>query len=376
MTGQQETSSNSNFAKLISSPSSISPLATTLSVLQSSPSSMSSSFGKLSPNNGINEIKNSKKSKTTSSSLNGSFDNKQQPNHNNNNNNNNNNKSPKPSHVPLPSSASPFDNKMFSNSVPNIFGPHTSVPTLNPNDLTNFVPSQGMLPPFFDPELFRLASANHPLFRIPDFNPTYFSSLTNMFRASQQSQNIPLPNSNPFLDAVSSPLNSMTSQAFGSNINNISSQKSSRLNNVHGSLLNDKKPDVSSFESKQQNGINESSKIVHNNGFLDKSQIQKTNKNNGINTNITKKNETPSVLNGHTQISNQNVNINSNSVNNNSNIPPSSSSPSSKLKFSKFSKLNTAEIQTIKTLINSYKESAAFLSRSAEELEQLIGESS
>ena len=373
MTGQQENSSNSNFAKLISSPSSISPLATTLSVLQSSPSSMSSSFGKLSPNNGNNEIKNSKKSKTNSSSLNGSFDNKQQPNHNNNNNNNNN-KSPKPSHVPA--SASPFDNKFFSNSVPNIFGPHTPVPTLNPNDLTNFVPSQGMLPPFFDPELFRLASANHPLFRIPDFNPAYFSSLTNMFRASQQSQNIPLPNSNPFLDPLSSPLNSMSSQAFGSNINNIPSQKLSRVNHVHGSLSNDKKPDVSPLESKQQNGFNESAKIVNSNGFLDKSQIQKTNKNNGISTNITKKNETPSVLNGHTQISNQNININSNSANNNSNIPPSSSSPSSKLKFSKFSKLNSAEVQTIKTLINSYKESAAFLSRSAEELEQLIGESS
>jgi hypothetical protein len=368
MTEQQENSSNPNFAKLISSSSSISPLATTLSVLQSSPSSISSSLGKLSPNNGSNEIKNSKKPKTNSSSLNGSFDNKQQPNHNNNN------KSPKPSHVPLPSSASPFDNKMFSNSVPNIFGPHTPVPTLNPNDLTNFVPSQGMLPPFFDPELFRLASANHPLFRIPDFNPAYFSSLTNMFRASQQSQNIPLPNSNPFLDAVSSPLNSMSSQPFGSNINNIPSQKLNRVNHLHGSLSNDKKPDVSSLESKHQNGFNESPKIVNNNGFLDKSQIQKTNKNNGINTNITKKNETPSVLNGHTQISSQNANINSNSVN--SNIPPSSSSPSSKLKFSKFSKLNSAEIQTIKTLINSYKESAAFLSRSAEELEQLIGESS
>ena len=47
----------------------------------------------------------------------------------------------------------------------------------------------------------------------------------------------------------------------------------------------------------------------------------------------------------------------------------------SKIKSSnQLSKLNPSEIQTIKNLIKSYRESAAFLSRSAEELEQLIGE--
>lgn len=51
-------------------------------------------------------------------------------------------------------------------------------------------------------------------------------------------------------------------------------------------------------------------------------------------------------------------------------------SPSSKLKLSsKFSKLSSTEIQTIKTLITGYRESAAFLSRSAEELETLINDS-
>ncbi len=51
-------------------------------------------------------------------------------------------------------------------------------------------------------------------------------------------------------------------------------------------------------------------------------------------------------------------------------------SVSSKLKLSsKFSKLSSPEIQTIKSLIIGYRESAAFLSRSAEELEILINDS-
>ena len=50
------------------------------------------------------------------------------------------------------------------------------------------------------------------------------------------------------------------------------------------------------------------------------------------------------------------------------------SSATSKLKLSKFSQLTPTEIQTIKTLVNGYKESAAYLLRSADELEQLIGD--
>jgi hypothetical protein len=47
----------------------------------------------------------------------------------------------------------------------------------------------------------------------------------------------------------------------------------------------------------------------------------------------------------------------------------------SKLKHSsKGLKLDPDEIETIKLAIKSYKESAIFLSNSAEELEQLIGE--
>lgn len=52
-----------------------------------------------------------------------------------------------------------------------------------------------------------------------------------------------------------------------------------------------------------------------------------------------------------------------------------SSLASSKFKLSnKLSKLSHSEIQTVKSLINSYRESAAFLSRSADELEQIINE--
>lgn len=52
-----------------------------------------------------------------------------------------------------------------------------------------------------------------------------------------------------------------------------------------------------------------------------------------------------------------------------------SSLANSKFKLSsQLSKLSASEIQTVKSLITSYRESAAFLSRSADELEQLIND--
>jgi hypothetical protein len=281
----------------------------------------------------------------------------------------------------LPSPVSLFDNKFLTNSIPNIFAPQSSVPTLNPNDLTNFGPSLGMPPPFFDPEFLRLAAASastNPLFRFPDFNPAsnpYFSSLTNMFRASQQNQNIPLTNSNPFLDAVTSPFSSSQSNQYTSSSNasnNASSQKSSPLNHSSSSFQNEKKPDSSKHQ--QSNGFNESTKVTSANGHFDKNQTPKTNKLSNSNTSMSKKNDTPNLLNGHMpSILNHNLNVNLTS--NSTSSALTSSSPLSKLKHSsKGLKLDPDEIETIKLAIKSYKESAIFLSNSAEELEQLIGE--
>lgn len=57
------------------------------------------------------------------------------------------------------------------------------------------------------------------------------------------------------------------------------------------------------------------------------------------------------------------------------NSPFSLTSASIRLKLNgKFSKLSASELLSVKNLINSYRESAAFLTRSAEELEQIVNE--
>jgi len=73
-----------------------------------------------------------------------------------------------------------------------------------------------------------------------------------------------------------------------------------------------------------------------------------------------------------------NNNYNSSSNNNNSKTlasPYSLFNSSIKLKLNgKLSKMSTSELQTVRNLINSYRESAAFLTRSAEELEQIVND--
>lgn len=48
------------------------------------------------------------------------------------------------------------------------------------------------------------------------------------------------------------------------------------------------------------------------------------------------------------------------------------SSPTNTNKLSKQIKLSNSEINSIKVLVNSYREAASYLMRSADELEQLI----
>ena len=361
---------------------------------QSSPNSSSSPFGKHSSNSAIIEMKSNKKSKPSSSHQ-SQFE-KLITNNSNKANELCSGKSPKSTNNPQSSTSSsssssvastlPFDSKFYSNPAANVFASQlTGVASgLNPNELANFTSNFGMPPPLFDPEFLRLAASANPLFRFPDFNSAtnpYFNSLNNFFRANTQNQNISLPNPANFLDPT-------TNSSLGLSVNPLSSSSNSQFNS-NPQKINQNYGQSNSSETKQ-NGYVETVKMASSNGILDKNHhnfqsSQKSNKiNNGSNHNSSKKGTTNessnNVLNEHATHLNHNSisNNNGNSVNTLSILSSSSSSsPTSKLKLStKFSKLNSAEIQTIKTLINSYKESAAFLSRSAEELEQLIGETS
>lgn len=80
--------------------------------------------------------------------------------------------------------------------------------------------------------------------------------------------------------------------------------------------------------------------------------------------------------NGDSMYSNNNYNSSSNNNNSKTLASPYSLFNSSiKLKLNgKLSKMSTSELQTVRNLINSYRESAAFLTRSAEELEQIVND--
>lgn len=80
--------------------------------------------------------------------------------------------------------------------------------------------------------------------------------------------------------------------------------------------------------------------------------------------------------NGDSMYSNNNYNSSSNNSNSKTLASPYSLFNSSiKLKLNgKLSKMSTSELQTVRNLINSYRESAAFLTRSAEELEQIVND--
>lgn len=183
-----------------------------------------------------------------------------------------------------------------------------------PPQNTSPTPNPYASSPFFDPEFLRLAaasaSATNPLFRFPDF-----TSLA----------------SNPYLSNFSNLLMrpNITSSPQASSNPFLTPNTPLGLPNLSNSL---------NSPSKAQE---ESTKASYSN------------------------------QNGGAKNSNYKIPTNKSSQSSNSD----SYFSTSKLKLSsKLSKLNGAEIQTIKSLITSYRESAAFLSRSAEELEQLIGE--
>lgn len=202
--------------------------------------------------------------------------------------------------------------------------------------------------PFFDPEFLRLAaaSASNPLFRFPDFGAlTSNSYFNNIFRPNLASS--PQPLSSPSFVAPTPPLalsvGALTSKS---------------------SYMGHEKPQREEQQTNVQNGNSEQKLSAQNGSSSSKSSAgligQKYQKSINLSSNISNSNgtsESPKLSNG----------------NHGNHCSPATSS--SKLKLSsKFSKLNGSEIQTIKNLISSYKESAAFLSRSAEELEQLISE--
>jgi hypothetical protein len=246
-----------------------------------------------------------------------------------------------------------------------------------------------MPPPFFDPEFLRLAAASaastNPLFRFPDFNSVaaaaaaaggnqnpYFNSLSNFFQQKTY-QNSPLaPPSQSYLDSsLSQTSNQFSPQSLKPVHTSFrdSSSNEPKKHDSHPGLSVDSKHN--GFQPESSKLANHPQQQQHQNGggggYLDKHQQNLQNNHTKSNklTNGSSKTTTKSDSSSSSSFSPQNGHLNSKNL----------LAASSKLKLSsKFSKLNSTEVQTIKNLINSYKESAAFLSRSAEELEQLIGE--
>jgi hypothetical protein len=192
--------------------------------------------------------------------------------------------------------------------------------------------------PLFDPEFLRIAA--NPLLRFhPDFPNPYLTNLSNIFK----------PNSIP-----SSSASTFNPANFFSPFNqyNTSQTPIPQFGNTNNNKFN--------LESKVE-VKNESPFAQKQNG------IPKGNMSNSSSSSIPK--------------SAKSSNSSSESSGNQSSLKVTNgmaNSPltSSKFKLSnKFSKLSSSEAQTIKNLMSSYRESAAFLTRSADELEQLINES-
>jgi hypothetical protein len=254
------------------------------------------------------------------------------------------------------------------------------------------------------------AASSNPLFRFPDFsalNNPYFASLSNLFRAGPNSPSISpfsslnspstyssAPSNGPSNHSLSLSVGALTSNNFNSNSLNSNSVNinNNNNNNSNGNGINSSKSLISptsksngnffspsnhhsassshhSFKAADEQSNNEkqsSSSHKHHSSSSSSS-------NSGINSNTINPKPSSFTANGDGKHTNGNINTNHN------NVTSSISSyilSSSKLKLnSKFSKLSPADIQTIKGLINGYRESAAFLNRTVEELEQLLNES-
>ena len=231
----------------------------------------------------------------------------------------------------------------------------------------------------FETDFFRLAATN-PLFRFSEFaslaaaNNPYFKNINNYFR-SQNYLNPPgLANSSSYELKGNSLQGSGTTTNPGTASTPLSLSVSSLTTTTPSSSgiappqysFNSKKSQSASTKSNQQQ--------YHHSSGVSSHQTDKS-----IGHNIPNEiSKTQASQGGHkTANSVSNGDSNGLKASNVTNGINSYFSTSSKLKLSsKFSKLSSSEIQTIKSLINGYKESAAFLSRSAEELESLINDSS
>lgn len=193
--------------------------------------------------------------------------------------------------------------------------------------------------PLFDPEFLRMAA--NPLLRFhPDFSNPYLNNFGNIFK----------PNS-----TSSSSASTFNAANIFSPLSQYNTSQQTSISQF-GTTTNK----VSSYEPKIE--------VKSDSPFVQKQNgILKGNMSNSSSSNISKSTKSS---NSNSESSGNHLSLKiTNGIAN-------SQSASSKFKLSsKFSKLSSSEAQTIKNLISSYRESAAFLTRSADELEQLINES-
>lgn len=235
----------------------------------------------------------------------------------------------------------------------------------------------------FDGDFMRLAATN-PLFRFSDFgsmaNNPYFK---NLFRSQTGLNGTGIPNPLPspshstfVMNNLHASPSSTSSSSFATpsltpsastglspmclSVNSLTSNTQSIRNNTSPQSSSSSKKTSSNLNSKGS-----SNHLGHHTHNLEKV----SNHSDILNNNKSQNNSPLKIQNSNDEINKFNRLTDSNNID-------SYFSASSKLKLSnKFSKLSPSEVQTIKSLITGYKESAAFLNRSAEELEALINHS-
>jgi hypothetical protein len=267
-----------------------------------------------------------------------------------------------------PSITTPFDNKF-------LFNP-TNIPTSSPSPL---IPTPNPL----DAEFMRLAAA---AFRFPqqnlDFNALNnpYLNLNNFFRNNLS--NSPFghnPPTHPFTSNLvsPSPTSSSSPQPLSMPVSSLASSSPSSQSSGSNSYSNSKNNIISPTSKNNGTFFNPNHHLPsgHNYQTTENSNDNKfTSHNNYKHNNSNNNNNNKSCyssINGESKYTNGNSN-GTTSTNN----PINNIMSSYKLKLgNKASKLTSAEIQTTKTLINCYKESAAYLNRTVEELEQLLNES-
>lgn len=229
-------------------------------------------------------------------------------------------------------SASSSSSSSSSSSNPSSFMPPSSTLSMQPSSSSSFSPASSS----FTSSILNQSKSGS------SFNPPVSSSSSSSSYDHKPNDSFGYLNGSSSLDptSLSSPLLSSSSSSSPSSKLQQQPNKST-LNNSSGSQ-----------QSKQSNLTNASSKSANN-----------------------KPTTTSVTSNGDSYANKSHSNNNANSQNQLSSLSLFNSSIKFKLN-GKFSKLTHTELQSMKNLITSYRESAAFLCRSADELEGILSECS